>query len=75
MDCKNHPGTAAVARCVGCSESFCANCLVDIHGQKYCGQCKVMAAQAAPVIEGRALPCKEAGEALKYAIVGIFCFG
>ena len=48
---------------------------MEMHGQKYCGSCKVLAVQGAPVIEGAMLPCKEAGEALKYAIIGIFCFG
>ena len=34
MECKNHPGVAAVQRCVGCAESFCSNCLVDVQGQQ-----------------------------------------
>lgn len=28
-----------------------------------------------PVIEEATIPCKEANEALTYAIIGIFCFG
>ncbi|HEX7375548.1 MAG TPA: hypothetical protein VF278_00470 [Pirellulales bacterium] len=48
---------------------------MDIHGQKYCGSCKVMAVQGNPVIESATIPCKEAGEALTYAIFGLFCFG
>jgi hypothetical protein len=75
MDCKNHPGVAAVARCAGCAEPFCGNCLVDIQGQKYCASCKVMAVQGAPMVESATIPCKEANEALTYAIVGLFCFG
>lgn len=75
MQCKNHPNVAAVDRCAGCAQPFCGNCLVDIHGQKYCGSCKVMAVQGAPIIEAATIPCKEAGEALTYAIVGLFCFG
>ncbi len=43
MQCKNHPSLAAVDRCVGCAEPFCHACLVEIHGEKYCTQCKVMA--------------------------------
>lgn len=43
MQCKNHPSLAAVDRCVGCAEPFCHACLVEIHGEKYCSQCKVMA--------------------------------
>ncbi len=75
MQCKNHAGTPAVDRCGGCAEPFCVDCLVEIHGQKYCGQCKVMAIQGRPVAVVPTMPCKEADEALKYAIVGLFCFG
>ena len=73
--CRNHPNIPAVDRCVGCAEPFCANCLVDIQGRKYCGQCKVMALQGQPMVEAATIPCKEADDALKYSIIGIFCFG
>ena len=75
MQCKNHPETVASDRCTGCAEPMCENCLVEIQGQKYCGSCKILAVQNQPIVEEATLPCKEAGEALKYAIIGIFCFG
>ncbi len=75
MECKNHPGAEAVARCAGCAEPFCAACLVPIRGQQYCGSCKVMAVQGQPLAEEATLPCKEANEAMWYAIIGLFCFG
>ena len=76
MQCKNHPNVPAVDRCAGCAESFCNDCLVEIHGQKYCGSCKVLALKGQPVlVEEATIPCKEANEALTYAIVGIFCCG
>ncbi len=77
MDCKNHPGTAAVDRCAGCFESFCKNCLVPIRGQSYCASCKtlVLAGKQPSVPDAGSMPCPEAGEALKYAIIGLFCFG
>jgi len=76
MQCKNHPAVVAADRCAGCAESFCADCLVEIQGQKYCSACKVMTVKNQPVMaEGATIPCKEAGEALTYAIVSIFCFG
>ena len=75
MNCKNHPTIGAVDRCAGCAEPFCPNCLVDIHGQKYCGSCKIMAIKGQPIMEEATYPCPEAAEALKYAIIGIFCFG
>lgn len=75
MQCKNHPNISAVDRCAGCSEPFCADCLVELQGKKYCGSCKVMAVQDQPIVEEAMLPCEQANEALKYAIIGIFCFG
>ena len=72
---KNHPGVEAADRCAGCAEPFCNDCLVEIGGQKYCGSCKVIAVKGKPVIEAATQPCKEAGSALIYAIIGIFCFG
>jgi len=75
VSCKNHPTVPASDRCTGCAEAFCPDCLVEIQGRRYCGDCKVMAVSQPPVIEEATYPCKEAGEALKYAIIGIFCFG
>jgi hypothetical protein len=75
MNCKNHPNVEAAARCAGCQESFCSNCLVELNGINYCGSCKTMAVQGKPFAEELTMPCKEASEALKYAIIGIFCFG
>jgi len=77
MECKNHPGVAVIDRCAGCAEAFCQNCLVEIGGQKYCASCKVMALEGrgGPVAAAATKPCEEADAALKYAIIGIFCFG
>ena len=75
MPCLNHPEVAATARCAGCAEDFCENCMVEINGQHYCGSCKVMAVTGQPQPEVATMPCKEAGEALTYAIFGLFCFG
>ncbi len=75
MQCKNHPDVMATDRCAGCAEPFCQNCLVNVNGQNYCGSCKVMAISGQPMVEAATIPCKEAGEALTYAIIGLFCFG
>ena len=87
MECRNHPGKTASDRCAGCMEPFCEQCLVNIRGRRYCSSCKVMAigggaaapggtkTMQAPVFERATEPCKEADEALKYAIIGLFCFG
>lgn len=34
-----------------------------------------MAVQGQPIVDAATVPCKEADEALKYSIVGLFCFG
>lgn len=76
MECRNHPGVAAADRCSACMEPFCSNCLVTIKGRKYCGSCKVTAlGSGMPVLEGATEVCEEANEALKYALIGIICFG
>ena len=76
MECRNHPGTSAADRCAGCTEPFCPNCLVTVKGRRYCASCKVMALSGqAPVFAQVTEECAEAGEALKYAIIGIFCLG
>lgn len=76
MDCRNHPGVEAANRCVGCMEPFCPNCLVSVRGQSYCGSCKVMAVRdGGPVFQQLTEECPEAGEALKYALIGLLCFG
>lgn len=76
MECRNHAGAAAADRCTSCMEPFCDNCLVTLKGRKYCGSCKVTAlGSGMPLVEQASVPCPEAGEALKYAIIGIFCFG
>ena len=72
MQCKNHAGIGAVDRCTGCAEPFCGNCLVEIHGRKYCGSCKVLAVGGQPVAPESMIPCPEASDSLKYAIIGIF---
>lgn len=76
MECRNHAGVAAADRCSSCMEPFCGNCLVTLRGRKFCGSCKVTAlGSGMPVVEQATEPCPEANEALKYAIIGIFCFG
>ena len=76
MQCKNHPEVVAVDRCTGCAEPFCSDCLVTIHGQKYCGSCKTMTIRGElPVPENATIPCNEAQQALTFAIIGYFFFG
>lgn len=76
MECRNHPGVVAADRCSSCMEPFCSNCLVTLRGRKFCGSCKVTAlGSGMPVVEQATQPSPDAAEALKYAIIGIFCFG
>jgi hypothetical protein len=76
MECRNHLAAPAEDRCAGCMEPFCANCLVTVRGRKYCSSCKVMAVgDRMPMVEMATIPCEEANEALKYALIGIVCLG
>ena len=75
IQCKNHPGVPATDRCAGCAETFCPNCLVVLGGQRYCASCKVLAVSGRTVVEQATIPCAMADEALKYALIGIICFG
>ena len=49
--------------------------MVNIIGQNYCGSCKVLAVQGRPMYEQATMASPAADDALKYAIIGIFCFG
>jgi predicted MFS family arabinose efflux permease len=40
MACLHHPETSLTERCAVCEESFCADCLVEILGQRTCGPCR-----------------------------------
>ena len=73
--CQNHPTVPAIDRCAGCAEPFCANCMVELFGQRYCGSCKVMAIKDQPMPDMGVYPCKEAQTAFVTAIVGMFLFG
>ena len=75
MNCRNHEGVPAEDRCTGCAEPFCAHCLVTVAGIKYCSACKVMAVKGPPQVTDGNMECEEAGKALLYASIGIFCFG
>ncbi len=77
MECQNHVGAPASGRCVACGQPFCSVCLVEVGGQSYCAGCKTKAlgSPAVAVAERGDIPCREADEALKYALIGIVCFG
>ena len=70
MQCRNHSDVEAIDRCAGCSEVFCGNCLVEIHGQKYCASCKVMTLPKGSMAEESMVPCKQASDAFIFAILG-----
>lgn len=76
MECKNHPEVETTEHCSSCAEAFCDQCLVEVKGQKYCSDCKQeLTSDSTPVTEEGPIPCKEAREALIFAIIGLFCFG
>ena len=77
MNCIKHATSPAVAACTACAENFCNLCLVTVKGAKYCGECKGSAIQGDAIAssQGPAGVCQEASDALKYALIGIICFG
>lgn len=87
VNCTNHLNVPAAARCSGCAEPFCENCLVDIQGERYCASCKTLglanptSVTAYPAgglgggYVGGGGTCTEARDALIYGILGLFCCG
>ncbi len=74
MNCLKHPDVASTGTCAGCAEPFCDKCLVAIKGAKYCGDCKSLAVgKDALQKTGPTGTCEEAGQALRYAILGLLC--
>jgi len=65
--CKNHPGIQALDRCTDCMGAFCSDCLTVIGDDKYCDSCNSVIFR-----EEVTLPCKEASDAFKIAIIGLF---
>jgi hypothetical protein len=72
MDCHDHAGTPAVGTCTGCAEPFCARCLVEVRGARYCAGCKQMAVAGMPA---PVYLCDDAKSALRLAVVGLVIFG
>ncbi len=74
--CRNHPTVAAVDRCAACAEAFCPNCLVEVQGRKYCGNCKVLAVQGQPAAyQGPTKTCGYAIASLVLSLVGLVVCG
>jgi len=79
--CKKHPDVAAAGRCTGCAEEYCANCLIEMSGQKYCGGCKTMALEGrvpssvAAAVEAREFPSQDANKAFGSGIGGFILGG
>lgn len=70
VECKNHQAVQATDKCSECWEAFCADCLIEIQGEQFCRSCNAMM-----IKEKITLPCKQASDALKFAIVGILIIG
>jgi len=70
IKCKNHTEIQAEDRCTDCGANFCANCLIDIEGDKFCANCNSILIQ-----EGATFTCKQASSALKFAFIGLIFIG
>jgi len=70
VECKNHQGVGAFARCAECMGDFCADCLIEISGEHIWRRCGARMIQ-----EDTTIACKEASNALKFALVGLLVIG
>lgn len=76
--CRNHPDRTAAGRCTGCAEEYCWPCMVELHGHKYCGSCKMMAldgkvpAAVAGAREAWAKPVPQVNQAFSTGLVAFF---
>lgn len=73
LSCHVHPEVQAATTCVGCAEGFCESCFITIDGQDYCAVCKTMA--VSPGMIPATGTCREARDALLFALVGFLCVG
>lgn len=77
LECANHPGVSADARCDACAEPCCPACIVEVQGQRLCGSCKVVVIKdrkrppPLPVKQGQI--CAEARNALICSAIGLTC--
>jgi hypothetical protein len=60
--CIRHPAREAVARCPGCGEHFCRECVVEHAGVLLCSSC--LAKAAAPVVAPRGTNWSKVSEIL-----------
>lgn len=74
MQCINHADRAAAARCAGCAEALCPDCLVTVAGASYCRSCKGMAAKKPPVLAGRMEMAAQAKGGVIIGLVGLILF-
>lgn len=73
--CTLHLHRPLAGRCAVCGKPFCSQCLADVRGRMHCNKCRLAAEAAGPEADNTSLAAGLAGEALTYAIIGIFCFG
>lgn len=46
MECENHPGNQATARCARCGRYLCADCVRQVEGRVFCESCVTAGSQA-----------------------------
>ena len=72
MRCTNHPDVHTDEYCDFCARPFCAECIAEPGGQRYCPSCLKQA------VEGESLCtviCPQAKNSLTLAICGLICAG
>lgn len=71
----HHPATAGAAPCAGCAARFFEDRLVTVRGRTFCGSCKGAAVAGLPPPTAGTIRCREADQALRLAILGVFILG
>lgn len=70
--CFNHAQREAVARCLGCRNFFCRECITEHHERVLCAQCLAGLARI-PLLKRAAFPIRLA-QCLLGIVLAWFCF-
>lgn len=73
--CQRHPATAAAAPCAQCAAPFCEDCLVIAQGKSWCRACLTATVALLPPPTAGTIRCREADQALRLALIGVFVLG
>ena len=73
--CQRHPATAAAAPCAQCAAPLCEDCRVTAQGRSWCRACLTATVALLPPPTAGTIRCREADQAFRLALIGIFVLG